>query len=118
PTARADRVAVTGPPAAGATIGHGAPRWTSGFEPAAPPIETDGLLTRPADGRRRARLRRNPVAERPHDDAPDYAAANGWDREFETYSDFDLPTYVGPSTFMNLPWITDPDELRRRAADV
>jgi agmatinase len=58
------------------------------------------------------------VAERPHDDAPDFAAANGWDREFETYSDFDLPTYVGPSTFMNLPWITDPDELRRRAVDV
>ena len=38
----------------------------------------------------------------------DFAAANGWDAEFETYGDFDLPTYVGPSTFMKLPWITDP----------
>jgi agmatinase len=54
------------------------------------------------------------VAERPLD----FAAANGWDREYETYSDFDLPTYVGPSTFMNLPWITDPAELRRRKVDV
>ncbi len=48
------------------------------------------------------------MAERPHEPAPDFAAANGWDAEFETYSDYDLPTYVGPSTFMNLPWITDP----------
>jgi agmatinase len=42
----------------------------------------------------------------------------GWDRPFEVYSDFDLPTYVGPTTFANLPWITDPDELRRLEADV
>ncbi len=48
----------------------------------------------------------------------DYAATNGWDTAFETYDDFDLPTYVGPATFMKLPWITDPDELRRRAVDV
>ena len=54
------------------------------------------------------------MAERP----VDFAAANGWDREYETYNDFDLPTYVGPSTFMNLPWITDPAELRRRNVDV
>ena len=69
------------------------------------------------------------MAERPHDpttpppDAganaePDFAAANGWDAEFETYADYDLPTYVGPSTFMNLPWITDPAELTARAVDV
>jgi agmatinase len=56
------------------------------------------------------------VAERPHD--LDFAAVNGWDREYETFTDFDLPTYVGPTTFMNLPWITDPAELRRRAVDV
>ena len=82
------------------------------------PSETDSL-TRPRP-LARARLRRNHVAERPHDpDAdPDFAAANGWDRQFETFSDFDLPTYVGPTTFMNLPWITDPDELRRREVDV
>jgi agmatinase len=65
------------------------------------------------------------VAERP-DDAhrpdPDtdrgFAAANGWDREYEAFSDFDLPTYVGPTTFMNLPWITDAAELRARGVDV
>jgi formimidoylglutamase len=62
------------------------------------------------------------VAQRPHDDDPsvvrDFAAANGWDREFETFSDFELPTYVGPTTFMNLPWITDPIQLRAREVDV
>ena len=62
------------------------------------------------------------MAERPHDpDASserDFAAANGWDREFETYSDFELPTYVGPTTFMNLPWITDPLQLIARGVDV
>jgi agmatinase len=60
------------------------------------------------------------VATRPPDDpaSPDYAARNGWDGDFETYSDFDLPTYVGPSTFQKLPWITDPAELRARNVDV
>ena len=60
------------------------------------------------------------MAERPHDPDPerDLARHNGWDGEFETYSDFDLPTYVGPSSFMKLPWITDPAELRRLAVDV
>ncbi len=59
------------------------------------------------------------MAERPHDQpAPDFASANGWNREYELYADFDLPTYVGPTTFMNLPWIADAAELRRRAADV
>ena len=47
-----------------------------------------------------------------------FAAANGWNRDYEIYSDFDLPTYVGPTTFMNLPWITDPAVLRARKADV
>jgi agmatinase len=54
------------------------------------------------------------LAERPHD----YAAANGWDGEYETFTDYDLPTYVGPTTFMNLPWITDPAEIRAREVDV
>jgi agmatinase len=64
------------------------------------------------------------VAERPTDQRPDpgtrpdYRAANGWDRDWEVFSDFDLPTYVGPTTFMNLPWITDPAELRARNVDV
>ena len=56
------------------------------------------------------------MAERPPDPDldRDFARANGWDRAYETYDDFDLPTYVGPVTFMKLPWITDPAELRRR----
>ena len=62
------------------------------------------------------------MAERPHEPGAsadrDFAAANGWDREFETYSDFELPTYVGPTTFMNLPWITDPLQLIARSVDV
>jgi agmatinase len=62
----------------------------------------------------------DPVAERPHDPEldRDFASLNGWDGEFATFDDLDLPTYVGPATFMNLPWITDPAELRRRAVDV
>ena len=62
------------------------------------------------------------MAERPHDADPapdaDFAAVNGWDAEYETYSDFELPTYVGPTTFMNLPWITDPLQLIARGVDV
>ena len=48
----------------------------------------------------------------------DFAAANGWDREYEAFDDFDLPTYVGPVSFSRLPWITDPAELHARKADV
>jgi agmatinase len=57
------------------------------------------------------------VAERPNPD-PGFAAANGWDRDYEQYSDFDLPTYVGPVSFMKLPWVTDSEEIRRLGADV
>ena len=42
----------------------------------------------------------------------------GWDRELTTYTDFDLPTYVGPASFSKLPWITDPAELTARGVDV
>ena len=60
------------------------------------------------------------MAERPPKPASEraFASRNGWDQDYEVYEDFDLPTYVGPATFMNLPWITDPLELRRRAVDV
>lgn len=64
------------------------------------------------------------MAQRPTDphhsstDESGYAAKNGWDRDYEVYDDFDLPTYVGPTSFMKLPWITDPEELRRREVDV
>ncbi len=59
------------------------------------------------------------MAERPDPDLErDFASLNGWDQPFETFDDLDLPTYVGPTTFMNLPWVTDPAELRRRKVDV
>ena len=55
----------------------------------------------------------------PSDEADvDFARLNGWDRDWEVFDDYDLPTYVGPTTFMNLPWITDPAELRARNVDV
>jgi agmatinase len=64
------------------------------------------------------------VSERPTDASvpqatrDEYAAANGWDAAFEVYEDLDLPTYVGPSTFANLPYVVDPAELRARQVDV
>ncbi len=48
----------------------------------------------------------------------DFARLNGWDREYEVFGDFDLPVYVGPSTFAKLPWVTDPEELRRELVDI
>jgi len=59
------------------------------------------------------------VAERPHpSDVVDFAARNGWDREYGMYDDFDLPTYVGMPTFQKLPWVPDPAEIRARHADI
>jgi agmatinase len=60
------------------------------------------------------------VAERPDQpgSSTGFAAANGWDREYEVYADYDLPTYVGPVSFMRLPWIADAAELARRRPDV
>jgi agmatinase len=60
------------------------------------------------------------LTERPHDPAlaHDFAALNGWDREYEAYGDFDLPTYVGPASFMKLPWVADPVDIRARGVDV
>ena len=56
---------------------------------------------------------------RRHDPSPQggFAQANGWNQDYEVFSDFDLPTYVGPTTFMNLPWITDPAVLRAPRTD-
>jgi formimidoylglutamase len=50
--------------------------------------------------------------------APDFAHANGWDLEFTTYTEFDLPSYVGASTFQKLPHVGDPDLLRAQNVDV
>ncbi len=82
-----------------------------GFEPAAPPA-------RRLHGRAAVGLPEVPVAERPVVPTSGFAARNGWDKPFEVYSDFDLPTFVGPVSFMKLPWITDPAELRRQKVDV
>jgi formimidoylglutamase len=51
-------------------------------------------------------------------EASDFARLNGWDAEWDVFDDFDLPIYVGPSTFQHLPWVTDPDEIERRKVDV
>lgn len=59
------------------------------------------------------------MAERPHAaDEAGFAARNGWNRDYDTYEDFDLPTYVGLPTFQSLPWVPDPVELRERRADI
>ncbi len=59
------------------------------------------------------------MAERPDaaGSQPDFASRNGWDRAYPTFTDYDLPVYVGPSTFQKLPWVTDPAELRARSVD-
>ena len=69
----------------------------------------------PADS---ASGRTHPPAGHAHGGSGQYAEQWGWDREFEVFSDFDLPTYVGPSTFSNLPWVTDPAEIALRGVDV
>ena len=60
------------------------------------------------------------MADRPTDPDldRDFARLNGWDAVHETWDDYDLPTYVGPLSFMKLPWVTDPAELSRREVDV
>ena len=58
------------------------------------------------------------MAERPTEPASEqgFASHNGWDREYEVYDDFDLPTYVGPSTFMKLPVGDRPGRVAPREA--
>jgi agmatinase len=47
-----------------------------------------------------------------------FGAANGWDAEFQTYADADLPPYVGTMTFWKQPWVTEPADLVSRSVDV
>ena len=47
-----------------------------------------------------------------------FAAMHGWDRAYEVYADFDLPPYVGASTYSKLPWVTDAAEIAARQVDV
>jgi len=58
------------------------------------------------------------AGEGPPRAAPDWGRGHGWDADLPAFSDFDLPSYVGPTTFSNLPWVTDPAELARRGVDV
>ena len=48
----------------------------------------------------------------------EYGRRWGWDAPLDAYTDLDLPTYVGPTTFSNLPWVEDPAELEARGVDV
>jgi agmatinase len=82
-----------------------------GLEPGAGP-EPDPL------GHPHAEEGSHPSAGHVHGQSGAFGQQWGWDREFEVYSDFDLPTYVGPVTFANLPWVDDPVELARRRPDV
>lgn len=63
-------------------------------------------------------MTQRPSAGDPGSPSRSLASRNGWDRDWEVFPDFDLPPYVGPSTFANLPWVTDPAELRAREVDV
>ena len=84
-------------------------------------VVTNGRALRPARSAGAAPPSRDPAHRPARVEAGEpgsFASQWGWDRPFEVYEDFDLPTYVGPSTFSNLPWITDPAELDRRRVDV
>jgi agmatinase len=50
--------------------------------------------------------------------SPDFARLNGWDRQYESYADSDLPSYVGPQTYCKRPYVADAAELARRRPDV
>jgi agmatinase len=58
------------------------------------------------------------VAEPPTPGDDRFAARNGWDQPYETFADFDLPTYVGLPSFMRLPWIADAAALAERRPDI
>jgi agmatinase len=75
-----------------------------------PTVTSNGIL--PAAPSTSARPYGDPV------DIGEYGRHWGWDTPYETYTNLDLPTYVGPSTFSNLPWVEDPAELVARGVDV
>ena len=45
-------------------------------------------------------------------------AALGWDAPGEPRDPNDRPSYVGPVSFAQLPWIEDPTEIARMGADI
>ncbi|MFV2065009.1 MAG: agmatinase [Chloroflexota bacterium] len=52
------------------------------------------------------------------DPRPDFAALNGWDREFPRFDGAEQPSYVGSTTFAKREFVEDAVELRERAPDV
>jgi agmatinase len=48
----------------------------------------------------------------------DFAAANGWDGEYELLSPAELPSYVGIPSFNQLPVVTDPAAIKAMGAHV
>jgi hypothetical protein len=45
-------------------------------------------------------------------------AALGWNGTPEQRDPLDRPSYVGPVSFSQLPWVEDVAEIRRRKADI
>ena len=76
------------------------------------PARTSSNGQHPARNGQSARADGAPV------EAGEYGRHWGWDAPFEVFTDHDLPTYVGPTTFSNLPWVEDPAELASRMVDV
>jgi agmatinase len=50
--------------------------------------------------------------------APDFARQNGWDRQYSVFVPPEIPTYIGPVSFCNRPWIDVPQALFERRPDV
>jgi hypothetical protein len=49
---------------------------------------------------------------------PDFARQNGWDRQYNVFVPPEIPTYVGPVSFCNRPWLDTPEALFERRPDV
>ena len=116
---------------------RGVPRHSVEFRDAAATAARRRRRDRVGDGHRADRIRpvRRPVTGRggvagvpevpvsASDDRPRarmYSAvsprATAGIGRYPAFEDFDLPEYVGPMSFQKLPWVTDPDEIRRRGA--
>ena len=50
--------------------------------------------------------------------SPDFARMHGWDRDYRSYIQPEVPTYVGPVSFSKRPWVEDAAALMLRAPDV
>ena len=59
-----------------------------------------------------------PVSDRPTETPPSFAVRNGWDRDYPTWSERDLPSYSGLGTYCKRDYLPDATDLARRAPDV